>query len=120
MNVLRRRTRRDLTVADLFTLRWRKPDPEPAVAYAGLDFIMKRLELEQLASPQLVAALGKVAETPEELRRQKEIEASSSMQPFEWASHVYVTVDGELRWRCCANLFTEPHSPYCASPGSRG
>ncbi|HEX4521056.1 MAG TPA: hypothetical protein VH063_15855 [Gaiellaceae bacterium] len=45
-----------------------------------------------------------------------EREANCTSQPWEWASHVYLTAHGELRWRCCANLFTDDHSPYCGMP----
>lgn len=97
----------------------RKSEPEQPIQYAGIDLIMKQLHAHP-PQPLLVEQLAKVAETPDEIRRQKELEADSSMQPFEWASHVYITVYGELRWRCCSNLFTEDHSPWCASPGCRG
>ena len=54
--------------------------------------------------------------SPKELREKKTLEARRSAQPFEWASHVYVTVGGEVRWRCCGNLFDDDHSPYCQNP----
>jgi hypothetical protein len=60
----------------------------------------------------------------DDLRKRKELEARSSPQPFEWASRVYVTVGGEVRWRCCGSLFDDDHSPYCQNAtdasGGRG
>lgn len=97
-----------------------EPEPEPTVEYMGIDLVMKRLQEAPHQPVELFPQLAKVAETPEELRLQKELEAGQSMQPFEWASHVYVTVNGEVRWRCCLNLFEDDHTVYCASPGSRG
>lgn len=99
----------------------RKPlEPEPTVAYAPLEVVMLELSRRDPVLAAQVETLAKTPTTPDELRRMNELEAGASLQPFEWATHVYVTVNGEVRWRCCGNLFDDDHSIYCASPGSRG
>lgn len=67
-----------------------------------------------VGGPRMVDSTASIS--PADSRRRKEAEARSSEQPFEWASRVYVTVGGEVRWRCCGNLFDDDHSPYCQAP----
>jgi hypothetical protein len=98
----------------------RRKAAEPTVAYAPLEVVMLELSQRDPILAAQVEALATTPTTPDELRRMKELEAGASMQPFEWASHVYVTAHDEVRWRCCGNLFGDAHSVYCASPGSRG
>lgn len=102
--------------------------PLPAARETAVtEGLFETASVEYITGPELVKRMFVGREpapaaspsTPAELRLLKEREAIRSEQPFEWASHVYVTVNGEVRWRCCSNLFDEPHSPYCASPGGR-
>lgn len=96
-----------------------EPAAEPGTAPNTADIQIGHIPLSDLFGLVIPRQPPELPEpkTPEELRRRNEIEANRSPQPFEWASHVYVTVHGEVRWRCCGNLFEDDHSIYCASPG---
>ena len=52
-----------------------------------------------------------IADPPTRVRRVAEDAAASTYQG-EWSERVYESVTG-LRWRCCGNLFTEDHTPWC-------
>ena len=92
------------------------PEPEPQVEEISLvELALRTLGYQTAPTPKRTAAVA--PSTPAAVRTAKAAEAARTPQPFEWASSVYVTVYGEVRWRCCGNLFDEAHSPYCASPG---
>lgn len=111
--------------------RWLKkqppPEPEKSEAPDHIVYETRRvspIELMRLVGMQatIVPAPARpegpktLAQVQAEQRDREARAANGSDQPFEWATHVALTVDGQLRWRCCGNLFTEDHSPYCFMP----
>lgn len=96
------------------------PSPEPQPTPEPAEFVVRHVSpidlFRMVGMPTAPPRVPQGPLTQANARTLTEREAQHADQPFEWASHTYMTAHGELRWRCCGNLFTDDHGPYCAMP----